>query len=113
MLQDNLFSYQTKINKNQRRNRLKQHSFVIWFTGFSGSGKSTLANALEDHLHQENYCSYILDGDNIRSGLNSDLDFSDEGRHENIRRISESAKLFVDAGLIVITAFISPFEKEN
>lgn len=86
---------------------------VIWFTGLSGSGKSTLANALEVELHARGYRTYILDGDNIRQGLNKDLGFTDADRVENIRRIAEVAKLMMDAGLIVMTAFISPFRRER
>lgn len=86
---------------------------VIWFTGLSGSGKSTLANALEAVLHGQGKRTYILDGDNIRQGLNKDLGFTDADRVENIRRIAEVAKLMLDAGLIVITAFISPFRRER
>ena len=82
---------------------------LLWFTGLSGSGKSTLANGLEVYLHSKGYNTYILDGDNIRTGLNKDLDFTEGSRKENIRRIAEVAKLFVDAGVIVSTAFISPF----
>jgi adenylyl-sulfate kinase len=82
-------------------------------TGLSGSGKSTIANALQNELFQKGYQVYVLDGDNIRSGLNKDLDFSDTGRMENIRRISEVAKLFADAGFVVITAFISPFKTDR
>ncbi len=96
------------------RNELNGHaSKVIWFTGLSGSGKSTLADALERHLHKEGFRTYILDGDNVRSGLNSDLDFSEAGRIENIRRIGEVAHLMVDAGLVVLSAFISPFAKDR
>jgi bifunctional enzyme CysN/CysC len=86
---------------------------VIWLTGLSGSGKSTLANALEQRLLQRGYHSYLLDGDNVRHGLNRDLGFSKEDRIENIRRIGEVAALFADAGLIVITAFISPFRADR
>lgn len=86
---------------------------MIWLTGLSGSGKSTIANALEIRLHRKGMRTYILDGDNIREGLNRDLGFSDEDREENIRRIAEVAKLMMDAGLIVITAFISPFVKDR
>ena len=96
--------------------RIEKYNFnpkLIWFTGLSGSGKSTLANALETHLFNQGVITYILDGDNIRSGLNNDLDFSDESRKENIRRIAEVAKLFVDAGLVVLTAFISPFASDR
>ena len=112
-MDENLFAYQIKIHKQARREKQQQHSFVIWLTGLSGSGKSTIANKLDEYLFKQGFNSYILDGDNIRSGLNKDLDFSDQGRHENIRRISETAKLFVDAGIIVITAFISPFRQER
>lgn len=93
------------------RNGFKPH--LLWFTGLSGSGKSTLASALESYFHKQGYNTYILDGDNIRSGLNNDLDFSEESRKENIRRISEVSKLFVDAGIIVLTAFISPFREDR
>lgn len=86
---------------------------VIWFTGLSGSGKSTLANALELQLHAQGKRTYILDGDNVRQGLNKDLGFTDADRVENIRRIAEMAKLMMDAGLIVMTAFISPFRQER
>jgi len=82
---------------------------VLWFTGLSGSGKSTVANAVDLMLHQQGIKTYVLDGDNVRHGLNGDLGFSDEDRVENIRRVSEIAKLFADAGLLVSTAFISPF----
>jgi adenylylsulfate kinase len=96
------------------RNQLNGHrSLVIWFTGLSGSGKSTLANMLEQHLHDKGIRTFILDGDNVRKGLNKDLDFSDEGRKENIRRIGEVAKLMTEAGLVVIAAFVSPFEEER
>ncbi|MEP0366639.1 MAG: adenylyl-sulfate kinase [Cyclobacteriaceae bacterium] len=86
---------------------------LIWFVGLSGSGKSTLASSLEERLFADGIGTYILDGDNVRSGLNNDLDFSDQSRKENIRRIAEVSKLFVDAGLVVMTAFITPFEEER
>ncbi len=86
---------------------------VIWFTGLSGSGKSTLSDELEKYLFTLNYNTYILDGDNVRTGLNRDLDFSEEGRKENIRRLGELCKLFLDAGIVVLTAFISPFIKDR
>jgi len=96
------------------RERLNGHSGkVIWFTGLSGSGKSTIANALEKELHGLGKRTYILDGDNIRQGLNKDLGFTNADRVENIRRVAETAKLMMDAGLIVITAFISPFRAER
>ena len=96
------------------RNALHGHqSKVIWFTGLSGSGKSTLASKLERELFERGLSTYILDGDNIRTGLNKDLDFTDSGRVENIRRIGEVSKLFVDAGVIVLTAFVSPFRSDR
>ena len=96
------------------RERLNGHpGKVVWFTGLSGSGKSTLANALEQALHAQGRHTYILDGDNIRQGLNKDMGFTDADRVENIRRIAELAKLMVDAGLVVLTAFISPFQQDR
>ena len=102
-----------KINEEDRNKLTGNRSFVIWFTGLSGSGKSTLANFLEQKLYNKGILTYILDGDNIRTGLNKDLDFSDEGRKENIRRIGEVAKLMTDAGIVVLTAFISPFREDR
>lgn len=102
-----------EIGADDRRGLHGHNSFVVWFVGLSGSGKSTLANALEQRLFEAGKSTYILDGDNIRSGLNKDLDFSEDSRRENIRRIGEVAKLMVDAGLITITAFISPFKEER
>lgn len=102
-----------KINKEDRNKLAGNRSFVIWFTGLSGSGKSTLANFLEQKFYEKGILTYILDGDNIRFGLNKDLDFSDDGRKENIRRIGEVAKLMTDAGIVVLTAFISPFRKDR
>jgi bifunctional enzyme CysN/CysC len=96
------------------RQRLSGHAGkVIWFTGLSGSGKSTLANALEVALHERGVHTYLLDGDNVRLGLNQDLGFSAQDRRENIRRIAEVARLMLDAGLVVMTAFISPFERDR
>jgi adenylylsulfate kinase len=91
----------------------RQQPCILWFTGLSGSGKSTTANALELRLFQMGFHTHLLDGDNIRHSLNRDLDFSAAGRIENIRRIGEVAKLFVDAGLMVLTAFISPFRSDR
>ncbi|MBX8486678.1 adenylyl-sulfate kinase [Pseudomonas cichorii] len=105
---------QTLSITRQGRERLNGHTGqVIWLTGLSGSGKSTLANALEQVLHAEGKRTYVLDGDNVRQGLNRDLGFSDTDRVENIRRVAEVARLMMDAGLIVITAFISPFRRER
>jgi bifunctional enzyme CysN/CysC len=103
----------TKITHEQRANQKAQRPCILWFTGLSGAGKSTIANAVEQSLFLRGHHSYLLDGDNIRHGLNKDLDFSDAGRVENVRRIGEVAKLFVDAGLIVVTAFISPFRSDR
>jgi bifunctional enzyme CysN/CysC len=103
----------TRVTPAIRANQKNQRPAVVWFTGLSGSGKSTVANALEQALVQRGHHSYLLDGDNVRHGLNKDLDFSDEGRAENIRRIGEVSALFVDAGLLVITAFISPFRADR
>jgi adenylylsulfate kinase len=98
----------------QDRNRLNLHdSGVIWFTGLSASGKSTIAHLLEKKLFDENMRAYVFDGDNIRHGLNQNLGFSDEDRKENIRRIVEVAKLFVDAGVVVLAAFITPFREQR
>jgi len=110
---DNLFSTTTHITKNKRTEKQNFKPCIIWFTGLSGSGKSTLANELEKKLFEKGIRTYLLDGDNVRQGLNKDLGFSNEDRVENIRRIAEVSKLFVDAGLIVITAFISPFKCER
>jgi adenylylsulfate kinase len=109
----NLIEHTHKITKKDRQKLLKQKSPVIWLTGLSGSGKSTVANELATQLHKQGVLTYILDGDNIRMGLNKDLGFSDNDRKENIRRIAEVAKLISDTGVVVITAFISPFKKER
>ena len=105
--------HDTSVTVEERRLRNKHHSFVLWFTGLSGSGKSTIANALAAELFSKNINTYVLDGDNIRHGLNKDLGFSDDDRKENIRRIAEVSKLFVDNGTIAITAFISPFREDR
>lgn len=97
-----------------KREQLNQHrSIALWFTGLSGAGKSTLAHAVEDKLHQLNCRTFVLDGDNVRHGLCGDLGFSDQDRRENIRRIAEIAKLMLEAGIITLTAFISPFKVER
>lgn len=105
--------HEPTITRKDRETLNKQHSCILWFTGLSGAGKSTLAHALEDRLHRLGKRTYVLDGDNIRKGLCSDLGFSDEDRTENIRRIGEVAKLMIDAGVIVMTAFISPFRNDR
>ena len=101
------------IGRTQRESLLGQTGKIIWFTGLSGAGKSTLANALEIQLHDQGKQTFLLDGDVVRQGLNQDLGFSDQDRIENIRRIAHVAKLMMDAGLIVICAFISPFKIER
>ncbi len=106
---NNLFSIQTHVSKSQREERLNQKALLIWFTGLSGSGKTTLAVGLEKILFDLGFKTYLLDGDNIRQGLNKDLSFDEDGRVENIRRIAEVSALMLDAGIIVLTAFISPF----
>lgn len=96
------------------RNRLNGHaSFLLWFTGLSGSGKSTIANAVEKALLDQNIHTYTLDGDNVRNGLNNNLSFSPEDRTENIRRIGEVANLMIDAGIVVLAAFVSPYTRDR
>jgi len=109
----NIHRQHLDIDKSARRTLNGHNSKVFWFTGLSGSGKSTIANAFAAYLHAQGIRTYLLDGDNIRHGLNKDLGFSDEDRVENIRRIGEVARLMVDAGLVVLTAFISPFRSER
>lgn len=101
------------VTKERRAKLLNQKPCVLWFTGLSGSGKSTIANALEDILYKRGIKTYFLDGDNVRHGLNKDLGFSDVDREENIRRVGEVSKLFIDSGLIVLSAFISPFKNDR
>ena len=113
MKSSNIIYHQATVTR-QRRNKLNEHrSVVLWFTGLSGSGKSTLAHALEEKLFQKGCRTFVLDGDNVRYGLNSNLDFSESDRTENIRRISEVSKLMLESGLIVMTAFISPFNRDR
>ena len=109
----NIVWHQSTVEKQHRSAKLEQKPSVIWLTGLSGSGKSTIANLLEKQLYEANHATYLLDGDNVRHGLCGDLGFDDKARVENIRRISEVSKLFVDAGLIVLTAFISPFKADR
>ncbi len=109
MKTENTVWHDQQVSKTQRSQQKAQQPCLLWYTGLSGSGKSTVANAVDALLFARGCHSYLLDGDNVRHGLNGDLGFSDEHRVENIRRISEISKLFIDAGLIVSTAFISPF----
>ncbi|TKC19186.1 adenylyl-sulfate kinase [Robertmurraya kyonggiensis] len=113
MKSTNLTWHEATVIKQDRRNQNGHGSCVLWFTGLSGSGKSTIANAVSNELFRQGIDEYVLDGDNIRHGLNRDLGFSDADRTENIRRIGEVAKLFVDSGKIVTTAFISPFRSDR
>jgi adenylylsulfate kinase len=110
---NNIYPITTKVSAAERTRLMNQRPKLIWFTGLSGSGKSTLAVQLEAQLYAMGFKTYLLDGDNIRAGLNKDLTFTDEGRVENIRRIGEVAKLMMDAGLVVLSAFISPFEADR
>ncbi|MDE0683055.1 MAG: adenylyl-sulfate kinase [Candidatus Poribacteria bacterium] len=109
----NITWHEATVTVEDREKLLNQKGCVIWFTGLSGSGKSTLANAVEQVLHHQRHHTYVLDGDNVRHGLNKNLGFSPEDREENIRRIGEVAKLFSDAGTIVMTAFISPYRADR
>lgn len=109
----NIVWHEHDVNKAARSVQKNQTPCIIWFTGLSGSGKSTIAGALEQKLFALGQHTYLLDGDNVRHGLNKDLGFSDSDRVENIRRIGEMSKLFVDAGMIVLSAFISPFRTER
>src|SRR6056297_1519042 len=109
----NITWHKGKVTYKDRANNLGQTGMVVWFTGLSGSGKSTIAVEVEKVLFEQGKAVYLLDGDNIRHGLNSDLGFSPEDRKENIRRIAEVAALFKDAGLIVLTSFISPYRVDR
>ena len=113
MKTENTVWHEQHISKEQRSSLKSQQPCLLWYTGLSGSGKSTVANAVDALLFKLGCHSYLLDGDNVRHGLNGDLGFSDEDRVENIRRIGEVSKLFIDAGLIVSTAFISPFAQDR
>lgn len=110
---NNLTAQEFSVNRMQRESLQGHKSIMIWFTGLSGSGKSTLANILEAELHKQNIHTFLLDGDNIRLGLNKDLGFNEHDRSENLRRIGEVGKLMVDAGLVTIAAFVSPYHKDR
>lgn len=109
----NVVWHDSRISRQQRETLNGHKGGVLWFTGLSGAGKSTLAHAVEERLHEMGVHTYVLDGDNVRHGLCGDLGFSDIARRENIRRIAEVARLFADAGIVVITAFISPFREDR
>ncbi len=110
---DNIFNQKFTIDRKSRESLLNQNGLVIWFTGLSGSGKSTLASYISSVLYEQNILTYNLDGDNIRNGLNSDLGFSNSDRDENIRRVSEISRLFIDSGIVVLASFISPFKLQR
>ncbi len=110
---ENIKKHEYTISRKRRNEAHKHASFVLWFTGLSGSGKSTIANAVEEQLFNTGMHTYTLDGDNIRGGINKDLGFTEEDRNENLRRIAEVAKLFVDAGIITMASFISPTRKDR
>ncbi len=109
----NTVPYRGRINRQSREQLLEQKSVILWFTGLSGSGKSTIAHAVETKLYSMGRLTYVFDGDNVRQGLCSDLSFSPEGRAENLRRIAEMIKLFLDAGIICMSAFISPLQADR
>ena len=112
-MNENIVWHNQQITKERRAKSTSQKPCILWFTGLSGSGKSTIANALEEILYHNGNFTYLLDGDNVRHGLNKDLGFDDKSRVENIRRVGEVAKLFLDSGQIVLTAFISPFQSDR
>lgn len=112
-MKENIIKHEFEVSRSNRNIAKGHNSCLLWFTGLSGSGKSTIANALEVLMLQKNFHTYILDGDNVRKGLNSDLTFAPEDRSENIRRIGEVANLMLDAGLIVLSAFVSPYREDR
>lgn len=112
-MKKNIVSHKYNVSICDRRTSNGHNSFLLWFTGLSGSGKSTIANAVEQELFKLGIKTYSLDGDNIRNGINKDLTFSPEDRTENIRRIAEVANLMIDAGLVVLAAFVSPYKKDR
>jgi adenylylsulfate kinase len=112
-MKENIIPHSYQISKSDRQVLNDHNSFLIWFTGLSGSGKSTIANVVEQELHKQGIKTYTLDGDNIRKGINNDLSFAPEDRTENIRRIAEISNLMIDAGLVVLAAFVSPYKKDR
>tara|TARA_B100001057_G_scaffold168924_1_gene169713 strand:+ start:3740 stop:4342 length:603 start_codon:yes stop_codon:yes gene_type:complete len=112
-MQKNIVKHSYSVNLDSRKKQKQHQPLLLWFTGLSGSGKSTIANCVEQELHKNSIHTYTLDGDNIRKGLNSDLSFSPEDRTENIRRIAETAYLMMDAGLVVLAAFVSPYRNDR
>lgn len=112
-MSSNIVWHEASISKSERREKNNHQSFILWFTGLSASGKSSIANSLARTLFERGNQSFVLDGDNIRHGLNKDLGFDEHSRKENIRRIGEVSKLFVESGQIVLTAFISPYQEDR
>ncbi len=112
-MEKNIIPQNYKVSVVDRRKKNKHNSLLVWFTGLSGSGKSTIANLVEQRLFEQDIATYALDGDNIRNGINKNLSFSPEDRSENIRRIAEISNLMVDAGLVVLAAFISPYKNDR
>lgn len=112
-MEKNLVTHAYKIGVEERRKLNGHNSLLIFFTGLSGSGKSTLANALEQRLYKNKIKTYVLDGDNVRQGINNDLSFKPEDRSENIRRIAEISKLFIEGGIVVLAAFVAPYQKDR
>ena len=110
---ENIIPHHFNVSSKERSNLKNQKPLLLWFTGLSGSGKSTIANKVEIALYQKGIHTYLLDGDNVRKGLNNNLSFSPEDRTENIRRIAEVSNLMIDAGLVVLAAFISPYKKDR
>lgn len=112
-MKENIIPHNYQVSKVDRQKKNKHKSFLMWFTGLSGSGKSTIANVVEQELFKLGIKTYTLDGDNIRRGINKDLTFSPEDRTENIRRLAEIANLMLDAGLVTLAAFVSPYKKDR
>ena len=112
-MEGNIIPHTYQVKQKDRSNSNQHKPLLVWFTGLSGSGKSTIANLVEKKLFEKNIKTYTLDGDNIRKGINSDLSFSPEDRTENIRRIAEVSKLMIDAGLVVLASFVSPYKKDR
>jgi len=112
-MKENIIPHSYQVSKKDRQVANNHNSFLMWFTGLSGSGKSTIANVVEQELHKQGIKTYTLDGDNIRKGINNDLTFAPEDRTENIRRIAEISNLMLDAGIVVLAAFVSPYKKDR
>ena len=110
---NNTVWHHATVNRELRNQQNRHKSIILWFTGLSGSGKSTIAHAVEEQLFKQGFRTFVLDGDNVRHGLSSNLGFSEEDRKENIRRVGETAKLMLEAGIITLTAFISPYRQDR